>query len=89
MAWWEFVFMMVVLKIPIVYLFFVVRWAIRAEPEPGGGTAGGAGEGGGPPGRWRGGLIEPGRPGFDRGGPVRMPPRRRPRTAFANGRVGR
>ena len=31
---WEFVFMMVVLKIPIVYLCLVVYWAIKAEPEP-------------------------------------------------------
>jgi hypothetical protein len=87
MAWWEFVFMMVVLKIPIVYLALVVRWAIRAEPEPGGGTAGGLGDGGGPPGGWRRGLMQPGRSG-PRGGPARMPPRRR-RAAFANGRVDR
>jgi hypothetical protein len=31
---WEFVFMMVILKIPIVYLCLVVYWAVRAEPEP-------------------------------------------------------
>jgi hypothetical protein len=31
---WEFVFMMVILKIPIVYLCLVVYWAIRAEPKP-------------------------------------------------------
>jgi hypothetical protein len=31
---WEFVFMMVVLKIPIVYLCLVVYWAVRAEPKP-------------------------------------------------------
>jgi hypothetical protein len=31
---WEFVFMMVVLKIPIVYLCLVVYWAVKAEPEP-------------------------------------------------------
>ena len=31
---WEFVFMMVILKIPIVYLGLVVYWAIKAEPEP-------------------------------------------------------
>jgi hypothetical protein len=31
---WEFVFMMVILKIPIVYLGFVVYWAVKAEPEP-------------------------------------------------------
>jgi hypothetical protein len=31
---WEFVFMMVILKIPIVYLCFVVWWAVKAEPRP-------------------------------------------------------
>jgi hypothetical protein len=31
---WEAVFMLVVLKIPIVYLCAVVWWAIRAEPRP-------------------------------------------------------
>ena len=46
--------MMVVLKIPIVYLYFVVRWAIRAEPEPGaGGASGETGWQSGPPGWWR------------------------------------
>jgi hypothetical protein len=31
---WEFVFMMVILKIPIVYLGLVVYWAVKAEPRP-------------------------------------------------------
>lgn len=30
----EVFFMMIVLKIPIVYLFGVVWWAVRAEPRP-------------------------------------------------------
>jgi hypothetical protein len=30
----EIVFMMVILKIPVVYLCLVVYWAIRAEPRP-------------------------------------------------------
>ena len=30
---WEAIFMLVVLKIPIVYLCAVVLWAIRAEPR--------------------------------------------------------
>jgi hypothetical protein len=34
-AAWELLFMMLVLKIPIVYLCFVVWYAIKAEPEPG------------------------------------------------------
>jgi hypothetical protein len=36
---WELVFMLVVLKIPVVYLCAVVWWAIKAEPEPQGGVA--------------------------------------------------
>ena len=33
---WELVFLMVILKIPIVYLCVVVYYAIKAEPNPGG-----------------------------------------------------
>jgi hypothetical protein len=32
---WEFLFMMLALKIPIIYLGFVVWYAIKAEPESG------------------------------------------------------
>lgn len=31
---WELVFMLVILKIPVVYLCWVVWWAVRAEPRP-------------------------------------------------------
>jgi hypothetical protein len=31
---WELIFMMLILKIPIVYLCLVVYWAVRAEPKP-------------------------------------------------------
>jgi hypothetical protein len=34
---WEAIFMLLVLKIPLVYLGLVVWWAIRAEPEAGDG----------------------------------------------------
>src|SRR3954453_19853709 len=34
-AAWELIFMMLILKIPMVYLALVVWYAIRAEPEPG------------------------------------------------------
>ena len=34
MSAWEAIFMLVVLKIPVVYLAAVVWWAVRAEPEP-------------------------------------------------------
>jgi hypothetical protein len=30
---WEAIFMLLVLKIPVVYLACVIWWAIRAEPE--------------------------------------------------------
>jgi hypothetical protein len=35
---WELVFMMLILKIPIVYLCAVVWYAIKAEPDPADGT---------------------------------------------------
>jgi hypothetical protein len=35
---WEAIFMLVVLKIPLVYVAIVVWWAIRAEPVPGDGA---------------------------------------------------
>ena len=31
---WEIIFMMLILKIPIVYLCCVVYWAIKSEPKP-------------------------------------------------------
>ena len=31
---WEAIFLLVVLKIPVVYVCCVVWWAIRAEPKP-------------------------------------------------------
>ena len=34
---WEAIFLLVVLKIPMVYLAIVVWWAIRAEPTQGDG----------------------------------------------------
>ena len=34
---WEGIFLLVILKIPMVYLAVVVWWAIRAEPRPSGG----------------------------------------------------
>jgi hypothetical protein len=33
-VFWELFFMLVILKIPVVYLCAVVWWAIRAEPQP-------------------------------------------------------
>jgi hypothetical protein len=31
---WEAVFLLVILKIPVIYLCSVVYWAIKAEPKP-------------------------------------------------------
>jgi hypothetical protein len=31
---WELIFLMVIMKIPIVYLCWVVYWAIKSEPTP-------------------------------------------------------
>ncbi len=31
---WELIWMLVILKIPVIYLCLVVWWAIRAEPKP-------------------------------------------------------
>jgi hypothetical protein len=36
---WEAIFLLVILKIPIVYLCCVVYWAIKAEPRPEDGAA--------------------------------------------------
>jgi hypothetical protein len=36
---WEIVFLMVILKIPIVYLCCIIYWAIKAEPKPEEGAA--------------------------------------------------
>ena len=35
---WEAIFMLVVLKLPVVYLAAVVWWAVRAQPEPSAGS---------------------------------------------------
>jgi hypothetical protein len=41
---WTFIWLMFLLKIPIVALFLLVRWAVRQTPEPaGGGEDGGIG----------------------------------------------
>jgi hypothetical protein len=40
---WTFVWLMVFLKIPIVALFLIVRWAVRQTPEAAPGSDGGIG----------------------------------------------
>jgi hypothetical protein len=40
---WTFIWLMVILKIPIVALFLIVRWAVRQTPEEATGGDGGIG----------------------------------------------
>jgi hypothetical protein len=40
---WTFIWLMVLLKIPIVALFVIVRWAVRQTPDTEGGQDGGIG----------------------------------------------
>jgi len=40
---WTFIWLMVLLKIPIVALFLIVRWAVRQTPETDTGQDGGIG----------------------------------------------
>ncbi len=84
---WEIVFLMVILKIPIVYLCVVVYYAIKAEPRPEEGAAVTARLGPEDPGpgwswRLRPRRFRP-RP---HGGPTRTYPRT-PRTAHAHARA--
>lgn len=71
---WEIVFLMVILKIPIVYLCSVVYYAIKAEPKPGEGAAVTAriGPDDSGPGGGRRRRARPRRP---HGGPARSYPR--------------
>lgn len=82
---WEIVFLLVILKIPIVYLCGVIWYAIKAEPKPEAGASVTAaigpeqdGDGGS---RRRTPFRRPLRP---HGGPTRTAPRS-PRTAYARG----
>ena len=43
MTTWTFIWLMFLLKIPIVALFLIVRWAIRQTPETATGEDGGVG----------------------------------------------
>jgi hypothetical protein len=83
---WEIVFLMVILKIPIVYLCSVVYYAIKAEPKPEEGAAVTARigpEDSGPGGGRRRARIRPRRP---HGGPVRSSPRTARARAYAERR---
>ena len=79
---WEIVFLMVILKIPIVYLCFVIYYAVKAEPKPEEGA--GVTARIGPEDDGRGGLRRRVRPRrlHPHGGPSRTYPRV-PRAASA------
>jgi len=82
---WEIVFLMVILKIPIVYLCTIVYYAIKAEPKPEAGagvTARIGPEDDSGDWRRRRNRIRPRRP---HGGPARS----YPRTAHARAYAGR
>jgi hypothetical protein len=75
-GWWELIFLMFLMKIPIVYLCAVVWWAIKAEPLPPEGAAKLA-ELPEPPPRWRPWRL---RRDARRPGPHGSPRRRVPRA---------
>jgi hypothetical protein len=85
LVFWELFFMLVILKIPVVYLCTVVWWAIRAEPLPPAGAARRALLPTGPGCDWRGHrpALRPG-PLPRLGGPHG---RRPPRIAYARART--
>lgn len=86
---WELVFLMVILKIPIVYLCLVVVYAIRAEPSPEEGAAVTAELGPDDSGTGWSRRLQPRR--FrprPHGGPSRTYPRS-PRTAVAHAEANR
>jgi hypothetical protein len=84
---WELVFLMVILKAPIIYLCAVVYYAIKAQPRPEEGAAVTARIGpDDPDSRWR--RLHPRNVLRPHGGPTRTYPRA-PRTAAVRGEVER
>jgi hypothetical protein len=84
---WTFIWLMVFLKIPIVALFLIVRWAVRQTPEAASGGDGGIGPRPGPlhPSHPRARLPRTPRRGPHGGAPP-VPPAR-VRTVVARGRL--
>jgi hypothetical protein len=84
---WELIFLMVIMKIPILYLCWVVWWAIKSEPRPEEGAALLAQTPDGPePGSgWRRRRTPRPRPARPHGGPTRFYPRTA-RAALARSR---
>jgi len=83
---WEIVFLMVILKIPIVYLCSVVYYAVRAEPKPEEGAAVTARIGPEDSGPGRGRRRSRIRPRRPHGGPARSYPRTARARAYAERR---
>jgi hypothetical protein len=86
---WEIVFLMVILKIPIVYLCLVVWWAIKAEPRPEEGAAVTAVVGDREPPSRRRSLRPAGRRPRPRGGPARSYDRTAHAPVAGRAKVGR
>ena len=76
--WVEVVFMMFILKLPVIYVCWLVWWAVRAEPRPLEGAAVTADD---EPSPWRRSPCRP-----PRGGPVRSYSRRGSREARVEAR---
>jgi hypothetical protein len=86
---WYVLFFLVLLKIPVVWLAYVIWWAVKKQPElpPGDGRDGGGGPGtSGPdapvPASWWRPGGRPGRRSVRRGAP-RAVPSRRPASALS------
>jgi hypothetical protein len=85
---WEIVFLMVILKIPIVYLCWVVWWAIKAEPRPEEGAAVTPVLGGDDGGGRRRRSVRPRLRPSPRGGPARTYARTARAAAAARAKLG-
>jgi hypothetical protein len=80
---WTFIWLVVCLKVPLVALFLLVRWAVRQTPEAAMGGDGGIGPRSGPrhPRHPRPELPRPSRRGPHRGPRPSSPPRVRAHAA--------
>ncbi len=85
---WTFVYLMVVLKIPIVALLWLVWWAVHQTPDPEPGT-GGDGGSRQPRRHPRGPLPRAPRRGPHGGAPAPAPPRTRTVVALSSRRLTR
>jgi hypothetical protein len=83
---WTFIWLMVILKIPIVALFLIVRWAVRQGPEAAAEEDGGIGPRPNHPSHPRPRLPRAPRRGPHRGAPAVLAPARI-RTAAARARL--